>query len=205
MTKLNLICQPWTESVNLCISEFLLSHVLIGVHSWQCAVTDTRIYAQAARDGNVCHTQVTIWQIYGFFWIFKISLITKPGMSWAQVFSIQVPSAERIWDKEFCWDIRIQVGYLNRGHRDHASSASGFIQPPRWAAGTARWTFPLCWPTPVLPCQDCCVWCLAIGLSYIYGHLPVQTPNALSGACEIWWNYLLSFNWIPSRWLANLW
>ena len=62
-------------------------------------------------------------------------------MSWAQVFSIQVPSAERIWDKEFCWDIRIQVGYLNRGHRDRASSASVFIQPPRWAAGTARWTF----------------------------------------------------------------
>ena len=179
-------CSNWRTFLTVCCDRY--ADLCSGGKRWQC----------------LSHTSNNLANLW-IFWIFKISLITKPGMSWAQVFSIQMPSAECIRDKEFCWDIRIQVGYLNRGHRDRASSASGFIQPPRWAAGTARWTFPLCWPNPVLPCQDCCVWCLAIGLSYIYGHLPVQTPNALSGACEIWWNYLLSFNWIPSRWLANLW
>ena len=43
----------------------LLSRVRIGIHSLECAVREKAIYAQAARDGYVCQTQITIWQISG--------------------------------------------------------------------------------------------------------------------------------------------
>ena len=54
--------------------------------------------------------------------------------------------------------------------------------------------FPLCWPTPVLPCQDCCVWCLAIGLSYIYGHLPVICSVSIESLAGGWQIYDKQFH-----------